>query len=481
MILVSALTLLCAAAPAAQDPMTIAVDRLYVGDGEIMENAVVVLADGKIVSVVPGLAADGATHIEGATLTPGLVDGFSFMGVGGATLEESREVTASLQLAHLADLDSPAFQNALDMGVTSAYLSPDSLNVIGGIGAFVKTSGGIPANLFADNAARVLNPRAGLKVTLGGDPSRGNYTPRGQFTTSFNARRPNTRMGTVWIVRRDFYRAQDYMKALEQGLPVYDADLEVLAAALRGEIPIRVQARRSHDVETALRLQKELGWPNMILEEATESHALAKQLVEANVSVVCGPAYDSLGRSVSTGPTSAELHALASPAAVCCEDLHDHDGGDNHFTEETGAFELNQFSLDMLFLLAPRYSTAYGFASGRRTEGRGSTPAMPALLQAGGVNLSLGGAEAHDQALTESSLIHQARSAVRWGMAPADAIASITSRPATLCGMGDQLGQIAVGFDADLVLWSGDPLAADSKPLLVILDGVIVVDNRPQE
>jgi imidazolonepropionase-like amidohydrolase len=66
-------------------------------------------------------------------------------------------------------------------------------------------------------------------------------------------------------------------------------------------------------------------------------------------------------------------------------------------------------------------------------------------------------------------------------MAPADAIASITSRPATLCGMGDQLGQISSGFDADLVLWSGDPLAADSKPLLVILDGAIVVDNRPQE
>jgi len=481
MMFVSALTLFCLAASLAQEPMSLAVDRLYVGNGEVIENAVVLLADGKIVSVVSGVAPSGALHIAGATLTPGLVDAFSFMGVGSGTLEQSREVTASMQLANFADLDSEAFQHAIHSGVTSAYLSPDSLNVMGGIGAFVKTSGGTPADLFADNAARVLNARAGLKVTLGGDPSRGNYTPSGQRTTSFNARRPNTRMGTVWVVRRDFYRAKDYMKAREQGLPVYDADLEALAAALRGEIPIRVQARRSHDVETALRLQEELGWPNMILEEATESHNLAAQLVAANVAVVCGPAYDSLGRSTAQGPSQLEIKALASPAAVCCEDLHEHEDGAPSFKEETGAYELNDFSLDMLVLLAPRYATAYGFASGRRSEGRGSTPALPALLQAGGVNLSLGGAEAHDQSLTESSLIYQARSAVRWGMAPADAIASITSRPAALCGMGDQLGQLKSGFDADLVLWSGEPLAADSKPLLVILDGVIVVDNRPQD
>jgi len=476
----SALTLVCAAVPVAQEPLTIAADRLHVGNGEVIENAVVVIQDGKIVSVGPGVS-DGAIHVDGATLTPGLVDGFSFMGVGNATLEESREVTASLRLADCADLDGDSFRNALALGVTSAYLSPDSLNVIGGIGAFVKTSGGQPTDLFADSAARVLNDSAGLKVTLGGDPSRGNYTPSGQYTNSFNARRPNTRMGTVWVVRRDFYRAKDYMKAREQGLPVYDADLEVLASALRGEIPLRVQARRAHDVETALRLQKELEWPNLIIEEATESHALAKELAAADVPVVCGPAYDSLRRAVSIGPTQAEFKALAAPAAVCCEDLHDHEEGAPTFHEETGAFELNDFSLDMLGRLAPRYATAYGFASGRRSEGRGSTPALPALLQAGGVQLSLGGAESHDQSLSESSLIHQARSAVRWGMAPTDAIASITSRPATLCGMGDQLGQISSGFDADLVLWSGDPLAADSKPLLVILDGAIVVDNRPQE
>lgn len=468
-------------APLSAQDLNLAVDRVHLGDGQVLEDAVVVIRDGRIRSVSQGVV-DGAIHLEGAQLTPGLVDAFSFMGVQNSALEESREVTASLQLASFADLDSPAFGHALEAGVTSAYLSPDSLNVIGGIGAFVKTGGGTPADLFAEDAARVLDRRAGLKVTLGADPARGNFTPSGRYTTSFNARRPNTRMGTVWVVRRDFYRAKDYMKARQQGLPVYDADLEALASALQGEIPIRVQARRSHDVETALRLQEELGWPSLIIEEATESHSLASMLAQAEVDVVCGPAYDSLARAVAVGPTQAELKALARPAAICCEDLHEHEEeGAPSFEEETGLTRLNDFAVDMLILLAPRYSTAYGFAAGRRTEGGGSTPALAALLEKGGVEFSLGGAEAHDQALSEASLIHQARRAVRWGLDPGAAMAAITSRPAELCGMGDRLGKVAPGYDADLVLWSGDPLAADSKPLLVILDGKIVVDNRPQQ
>ena len=95
--------------------------------------------------------------------------------------------------------------------------------------------------------------------------------------------------------------------------------------------------------------------------------------------------------------------------------------------------------------------------------------------------MALGSAEAHDHALTESSLIHQARNAVRWGMEPEAALQAVTSQAAELCGTADQVGKVEVGFDADLVLWSGDPLDSASRPILVILDGRIAVDNRPQE
>ena len=105
-------------------------------------------------------------------------------------------------------------------------------------------------------------------------------------------------------------------------------------------------------------------------------------------------------------------------------------------------------------------------------------PALPALLHQAGVPMAIGGAEAHDAAATEASLIHQARRAVAYGLPRDQAIASITSRAAALCGLGDRVGSVAVGMDADLVLWSGDPLEHSSRPLLVVVDGEVVVDNR---
>jgi len=469
---------------AQKNSWTLAVDRLHVGDGRVLDNALVTIQDGRITAVVAGSSAAGSLHIEGAELTPGLVDAFSYMGIDPNTVEESRESTPSLRVADTVRLDAPAFHEAVQEGVTAAFLSPDSLNVIGGLGAMVKTAGGVPADLFADDAssAFVLDEANALKLSLGGDPSRGNWTPRGSSTTSFHARRPNTRMGTVWVIRREFYRAMDYAAARKAGLPVYDADLEILAKALSGEIPVRIQARRSHDVETALRLQDEFSLPRIIIEEGTEAQAVATLLAKRDIPVVTGPAYDAAARSIARGPQAAELKALASPPPVCCEDLHDApEGVDWHsHSEESGLAPVSGFALDLLVTLAPRYG-ASGYFSGRRSEGQSATPALAALLAADGVSVSLGAAEAHDQPLTEASLIYQARNAVRWGMTPEAAITAITSRPATLCGMGDRLGQVAAGFDADLVLWSGDPLASTSRPLLVFLDGRLVVDHRTQD
>jgi imidazolonepropionase-like amidohydrolase len=139
---------------------------------------------------------------------------------------------------------------------------------------------------------------------------------------------------------------------------------------------------------------------------------------------------------------------------------------------------LSDFALSMLVVVAPRYEAAPGLSRGRRSEASGSTPALPALLSEAGVKFAMGSAEAHDSALTESSLIYQARRAVRWGLDKDIALSLITSVPAQICGRGDSLGQIKSGFDADLVLWSGDPLDPTSIPLVVIIDGQVVADNR---
>jgi len=90
----------------------------------------------------------------------------------------------------------------------------------------------------------------------------------------------------------------------------------------------------------------------------------------------------------------------------------------------------------------------------------------------------MGSAEAHDEPLTESSLIYQIRRAVHWGLDSKQALAFITSIPAQLCGIDDKLGVLKEGYDADFVLWSGDPLESTSVPLVVAVNGEVVIDNR---
>lgn len=461
----------------AQQSTQWSVDTVHLGDGQVLHDVLVTINDGKITSVVEGASGSDAQHVAEAHMTPGLIDAYSYMGVGGATLEESRESTASIKLAHSLRFDDPAFGYALAEGVTAAYISPASMNVIGGLGCMVKTHGGQVASLFGEDgaAARMLNDGAALKITLGGDPSMGNRTGSGKWTTSYKARRPTTRMGTVWVVRREFYRALEYVELRDQGQVAHNADLEVLASALSGDIQVRVQAREAHDVETALRLQEEFGWPRMLIEEATNSHKIGKMVAREKVPVVTGPAYDSASRAIAQGPSAAELRYAATPGQICCEDYHA--PGEEHI-DENDDLELSDFVFDLLPLVTPRYEAAPGLARGRRSEGAGSTPALPALLASDGVKFAMGSAEAHDSPLTESSLIYQARRAVRWGLDKKIALSLITSVPAQLCGFGDTLGQIKSGFDADLVLWSGNPLDPTSTPLVVIVDGQIVADNR---
>ncbi len=452
------------------DELVLAVDRLHDGSGQVIENAVVVVVDGKIRAVGPGLAPDGALHVEGAELTPGLIDAYSYMGVGGAALEESRESTPSMRVSATADLDAAAFRRAAREGVTAAYLSPDSFNVVAGLGAVVKTAGGAPADLFAapGSAARLIHDGAALKIVLGGDSSRGNYPNAGG--TNAKGRRPTTRMGVTWEIRRQFYRALAYR---EHGHAGTDPDLDVLLAALDGEIPVRAQARRAHDVQTALRLQQEFGWPHLIIEEGTEAHRVAGLLSEAGVPVATGPAYDVIGRAIVSSPTVEELREFVHPEPVCCEHLHE-EGYDEH--AETGLVELDGLALEVALRSIPA-SEASGLQAGRRSEGDKSTPACAALLRRAGVATAFGAAEAHDGPATEASLIHQARTAVSWGLDPAEAVPMATSVPAALCGVADRVGTVEVGKDADLVLWSGPPLSAGSRPILVLVDGQAVLDQ----
>jgi imidazolonepropionase-like amidohydrolase len=62
--------------------------------------------------------------------------------------------------------------------------------------------------------------------------------------------------------------------------------------------------------------------------------------------------------------------------------------------------------------------------------------------------------------------------AARYGLRLHDALAAITLNPAKMFGLGDRYGSIETGKDADLVIWSGDPLETTTVARMVMIEGV---------
>ena len=64
---------------------------------------------------------------------------------------------------------------------------------------------------------------------------------------------------------------------------------------------------------------------------------------------------------------------------------------------------------------------------------------------------------------------------------PEDMIRWTTSNPARLLGLEKRVGTLAPGFDADVVLWSGDPFSVYTRADLVLIEGGVVYDRaRPE-
>jgi imidazolonepropionase-like amidohydrolase len=63
--------------------------------------------------------------------------------------------------------------------------------------------------------------------------------------------------------------------------------------------------------------------------------------------------------------------------------------------------------------------------------------------------------------------------AVKYGLDRQEALRGLTVVPAEALGLAKQMGTLEPGKDADLVVWSGDPLALSSSVELVIVNGIV--------
>ena len=96
-----------------------------------------------------------------------------------------------------------------------------------------------------------------------------------------------------------------------------------------------------------------------------------------------------------------------------------------------------------------------------------------AIMQKTGLNVCINS----DDAEMARRLNQEAAKTVKYGGVPeAEAWKMVTINPAKALHINDRTGSIKVGKDADLVLWSDNPLSIYAKPEKTIVDGTLYFD-----
>jgi hypothetical protein len=83
-----------------------------------------------------------------------------------------------------------------------------------------------------------------------------------------------------------------------------------------------------------------------------------------------------------------------------------------------------------------------------------------------------------DDAEMARRLNQEAAKSIKYGgMSEEDALKMVTINPAKMLHVDNKVGSIKVGKDADLVLWSDNPLSIYAKAEKTIVDGIVYFDR----
>jgi len=404
-------------APATQ-PTLIRGATLLIGNGERLEDADLLMQDGKVVAIGKGLRAPAGVQIieaRGKWVTPGLIDVHSHLGVypapGVAAHSDGNEATApstaQVWSEHSIWPQDPGFEAALEGGITTLHVLPGSANLFGGRSVTVKN---VPAVSY--QSMKFPDAPHGLKMACGENPKRV-YGNRRQL--------PSTRMGNVAGWRAQWIEAQEYMRdwrqyearaaagAKDLRPPKRDLRLETLSGVLRGEILVQHHCYRADEMAIVIDMSREFGYRVSAFHHATEAYKIANLLAENNV---CAAVWaDWWGFKMESYDAIPENMILVDAAPKGCTVVHS--------DSAEGIQRLNQ-------------EAAKGMAFARRM-----------------------------------GLEIKPEHAIRW----------LTQNAAKALGLESRIGTLESGKAADVVIWSGNPFSVYALTEKIFIDGSVRFDR----
>lgn len=417
--------------PLASGPVLIQHATVLTGTGERLDDADVLLQDGKVAAVGKALAVpESATRVDGTGkwVTPGIIDVHSHLGVypspGVSAHSDGNEmtspVTPNVWAEHSVWPQDPGFDTALAGGVTSLQVLPGSANLIGGRGVTLK-------NVRSTTYQGMKFPGApwGLKMACGENPKRV-YGQKGG---------PSTRMANVAGYRAAFIDAAEYLKknAPKASEPKKkhwwsrasgsdkadssgdsggkrDLKLDTLAGAINGEIRVHIHCYRADEMATMLDLSKEFGFRIAAFHHGVEAYKIADRLAAEGV---CGALWaDWWGFKMEAFDGIQENIALVDRPANSCAIVHS--------DSEEGIQRLNQEAAKVI------------------------------------AHARLAGIEIPPER------------AIRW----------LTYNPAKALGVEQRTGTLETGKMGDVVMWDRNPFSVYAHAEQVYIDGARLYDRE---
>jgi imidazolonepropionase-like amidohydrolase len=389
---------------------------ILTGTGERLDNADVLLVDGKVSNVGKNLASDNAVIIDaqGKWITPGIVDVHSHLGVYPnpqvASHSDGNEMTSpntsEVWAEHSVWPQDPAFQAARAGGVTSLQILPGSANLFGGRSVTLRN---VPSETM--QAMKFAGAPYGLKMACGENPKR-----------VYGSRKvlPSTRMGNVagyrsaWVAATEYKRAWDkYESDFNAGknpvAPKRDLELDTLTGVLEGDILIHNHCYKAEEMAVMVDLAKEFNYHSGTFHHAVEAYKIADLLAANGNCAAMWP--DWWGFKMEAYDMVEENVAIVDAVKNSCAIVH----SDSSITIQ----RLNQEAGKVMYRA------------------------------------------------NENGFDLKEEDAIKW----------ITLNAAKSLGIQSNVGSLEAGKNADVVIWNANPFSVYAQAEQVFIDGAKVYDR----
>lgn len=250
-----------------------------------LKNTDVLIQDGKITRIGPGLSAPRSVPVVDATdmfVMPGIIDAHSHLAISSVN-ESTSPVTSEVSMEDVIDPFDIGIYRALAGGVTVIHTMHGSANVIGGQCETLKLRYG---STYPDDLKMKDAPRT-IKFALGENPTR--------VHGEGNGISPSSRMGVEMVLRDTFSRAMLYMEEWDMYEkekltdpntipPEYNQRLEVMADVIRGDVLVQAHSYRADEILMLMEVLADFGVNKVTFQHVNEGFKVAPELAAFGAS-----------------------------------------------------------------------------------------------------------------------------------------------------------------------------------------------------